>query len=189
MTKLVQSPYVIILAFGLNGLGAIRSAAHAGLKTYSLVTKTSDLSAYSRFSDRILVLPLNPTNEDLRPILDQIFIDERGPGVVFACSDRSAELLGDLKNEGYTNQHLIVPSGETTRTLNDKRLECQAMEDGGISLPRTYYQLGDMPESFPLIIKPRTFRDYRVLGSKNLILYSLTELNQFRHRFQGERFL
>ncbi|MBW0146445.1 ATP-binding protein [Marinobacter arenosus] len=186
------SPYVIILANGLNGLGAIRSAAHAGLKSYTLITKHSDLSTYSRFSERTFVLPASPSLGDIRPILDQLFIDESGPGVLLACSDSSAELLGELKSEGYAKQHLIVPTAETTRILNDKKFECKAMENGEISLPKTYYELtDDAPQSFPLIIKPRTFRDYRILGAKNVILYSEVELDNFRTRFKGymERFI
>ncbi|MBW7470067.1 hypothetical protein QQF73_08545 [Marinobacter sp. M216] len=188
----MPSPYVIILANGLNGLGAIRSAAQAGLKAYTLITKRSDLSTYSRFSEVTFLVPPNPSLADLRPILDRLFIRENGPGVLLACSDNSAELLGELKNEGYSKHHLIVPSMETTRILNDKKLECRAMEQGGIALPKTYYQLSvNDPESFPLIIKPRTFRDYQILGAKNVILYTQTELDEFRQRFRGqvERFI
>lgn len=183
----MEQPYVVIFANGLNGLGAIRSAAHAGLKAYLLISKPSDLSTYSRFSQSSFLLPENPTLGDIRPILDQLFIQEGGPGVLLACSDSSAELLGELKSEGYARQHLVVPSADTTRILNDKKLECRSMEANGISLPKTYYRLADdEPESFPLIIKPRSFRDYQILGSKNVILYSHVELSQFRERFEGQ---
>lgn len=178
-------PYVIILANGLNGLGAVRSAAHAGLKTYTLLTEQSDLCAYSRFSQYRFLLPANPTLDDIRPILDQLHRNEGGPGVLLACSDFAAELLGKLKQEGYANQHLVVPNTETTEVLNDKKLECQYMEEGGITLPKTYYRLSeDVPESFPLIIKPRNFREYSVLGAKNVIVKSQPELDEFREHFQ-----
>ncbi|MBW4933411.1 ATP-binding protein [Marinobacter sp. F4206] len=192
MTLSIRAPYVIILANGLNGLGAVRSAAHAGLKTYTLITKHSDLSTFSRFSENSFLLPSAPTIADIKPILDELFIKECGPGVLLACSDSSAELLGALKSEGYSKHHLIVPLAETTRILNDKKLECRAMEDGGITLPKTYYQLSDdEPQSFPLIIKPRTFRDYQILGAKNVILNTQAELDEFRLRFkdQIERFI
>lgn len=67
-----KKPYVIILANGLNGLGAVRSAAHAGLKTYTLLTNHSDLCTYSRFGQYRFLLPPNPTADDLRPVLDQL---------------------------------------------------------------------------------------------------------------------
>lgn len=183
----MNQPYVIILANGLNGLGAVRSAAHAGLRTYTLLTSQTDLSAYSRYSQYRFLLPATPGVEDLRPILDQLYRNEDGPGVLLACSDLAAELLGKLKTEGYTHHHLIVPSSETTEILNDKKLECQSMEEGGITLPTTYYQLAtDVPESFPIIIKPRTFREYAVLGAKNVIVNTQAELEEFRERFGGK---
>lgn len=187
-----KKPYVIILANGLNGLGAVRSAAHAGLKTYTLLTNQADLCSYSRFSQYRFLLPSTPTVDDLRPVLDQLHDNEGGPGVLLACSDLAAELLGQLKYEGYAKQHLVVPSTETTNVLNDKKLECLYMEKGGITLPKTYYQLSDdEPEAFPIIIKPRTFREYDVLGAKNVILNSPAELNDFRQRFKGhlDRFI
>jgi D-aspartate ligase len=188
----MNHPYVIILANGLNGLGAVRSAAHAGLRTYILLTSKTDLSTYSRYSQNRLMLPANPGLEDVRPVLDKLRLDEGGPGVLLACSDHAAELLGKLKSEGYANHHLIVPTSDTTEILNDKKLECQSMEEGGIVLPKTYYQLGsDAPESFPLIIKPRTFREYEVLGAKNVIVNSQAEFEAFRERFHGnlDRFI
>jgi predicted ATP-grasp superfamily ATP-dependent carboligase len=188
----MYQPYVIILANGLNGLEAVRSAAQAGLKTYTLLTDNTDLCGYSRFSQHRFVLPTNPTVDDLRPVLDQLNANENGPGVLFACSDLAAELLGQLKNDGYTNQHLIVPSTETTDILNDKKLECEYMESGGITLPKTLYCLGDeAPRSYPLIIKPRTFRDYKLLGAKNVIVNSEPDFEKFRDRFdhQLDRFI
>jgi len=182
----MNRPYVIILANGLNGLGAVRSAAHAGLKTYTLLTRQSDLSAYSRFSQYRFLLPIDPTVDDIKPILDQLNNNEGGPGVLLACSDFAAELLGKLKKEGYSNQHLIVPTTETTEVLNDKKLECQYMEQGGITLPKTFYNLEeDVPETFPLIIKPRTFREYKVLGAKNVIIHSMAELDEFKRSFHA----
>ncbi|MEP0002465.1 MULTISPECIES: hypothetical protein [Marinobacter] len=180
----MYQPYVIILANGLNGLGAVRSAALAGLKTYTLLTNNADLCNYSRFSQYRFLLPKNPSSGDLRLILDQLYRNEGGAGVLFACSDFGAELLSTLKLEGYSRQHLIVPSSDTTAVLNDKYLECKYMEEGGITLPKTYYCLeADFPESFPLLIKPRTFRDYELLGSKNRVVASLSELNAFRMEF------
>ncbi|WP_165793972.1 carboxylate--amine ligase [Marinobacter halophilus] len=183
----MNQPYVIILANGLNGLGAVRSAAQAGLRTYTLLTSQTDLSAYSRYGQYRFLLPENPGLHDIKPVLDHLYHNENGPGVLIACSDLSAELLGRLKTEGYSNHHLIVPSSETTELLNDKKLECLSMEEGGITLPKTYYDLGNnVPESFPLIIKPRTFREYSVLGAKNVIVNAREELDEFCERFHGQ---
>lgn len=183
----MNKPYVIILANGLNGLGAVRSAEHAGLRSYTLLTSPSDLSVYSRYSRYHFPLPPNPGVEDIKPVLDQLRHQEQGPGVLFACSDLTAELLGKLKSDGYANHHLIVPSSETTEILNDKKIECKTMEEGLITLPRTYYKLvSDTPESFPIIVKPRTFREYEVLGAKNVIVNSPAELEDFRKRFHGK---
>ncbi|MEX2475906.1 hypothetical protein [Marinobacter sp.] len=182
----MHQSYVIILASGLNGLGAVRSAAHAGLRTYTLLTGQSDLSAYSRYSQYRFLLPPAPCIDDIRPILDNLYLTEGGPGVLIACSDLAAELLGQLKTEGYARHHLVVPCGDTTEVLNDKKLEYQYMLSGGITLPQTYFSLGaDTPESFPLIIKPRTFREYKLLGAKNRIVRTLNELNEFRDQFRG----
>lgn len=188
----MQQPYVIILASGLNGLGAVRSAAHAGLRTYTLLTGQADLSAYSRYSQYRFLLPPAPTANDLRPILDNLYRTEGGPGVLLACSDHAAELLGELKTSGYSLHHLILPCADTTEILNDKKLEYEYMERGGITLPKTFYSLAtDTPDKFPLIIKPRTFREYDLLGAKNEIVHSLEEFDEFRQRFAGslDRFI
>lgn len=180
-------PYVIIFATGLNGLGALRSAAQAGLKTYTLISNQSELSLLSRFSKSRFVLPSKPTIHDIKPVLDHLFIKEGGPGVLLACSDWAAELLGELKSEGYSKQYLIVPSAETTNILNDKKFECKVMADSGILLPKTYYQLSDAkPDTFPIIIKPSSFRDYKILNAKNIILHSQGELDCFREQFKGQ---
>ncbi|MBO6849383.1 MAG: hypothetical protein JJ867_02765 [Marinobacter sp.] len=182
----MQQPYVIVLASGLNGLGAVRSAAHAGLRTYTLLTGQTDLSAYSRFSQYRFLLPSSPSLDDVRLILDNLYTTESGSGVLIACSDYAAEILGKLKNEGYSKHHLMVPGGETTDILNDKKLECEFMAGGAIPLPRTYFDLADcLPETFPLIIKPRTFREYQLLGAKNEIVHSRAELEVFQKRFSG----
>lgn len=182
----MSHPYVIIFATGLNGLGALRSSAAAGLKAYTLINKPSELCNYSRFSECSILLPPKPTLQDITPILDRIYIKEGGPGVLLACSDGAAELLGGLKRDGLSRHHLIVPSSNTTRILNDKKLECQIMKKGGIRLPKTYYQLAkDIPDSYPVIIKPRTFRDYRLLGSKNVLVHSRAELDAFARSLMG----
>ena len=188
----MDNPYVIVIANGLNGLGAVRSASVAGLRTYTLLTNQNDLSAFSRFAQYRFLLPAAPSVEDIRPLLDQLRENEGGPGVLLACSDLGAELLGQLKSEGYDRHHLIVPDSRTTDILNDKKLECEAMEKGGITLPATCYDLAsDDFHHFPMIIKPRTFREYQVLGAKNRIVDSPDELDAFRKEFprQLDRFI
>lgn len=188
----MQQPYVVVLAKGINGLGALRSARHAGLRAYAIVDKPRDLSVYSRMSVGIVTLPPDFGLEALRPVLARLASQEGGPGVLIACSDATAELLSDLKETGYSEHHIIAPTSEATRILNDKQLECRVMEDGGVSLPRTYYELDrDEPDTFPIIIKPRTFRDYQTLKAKNLVIYSQEEFERFRSRFKSQlsRFL
>lgn len=188
----MPKPYVIILANGLNGLGAVRSAAHAGLRTYTLLSAPSDLSVYSRYSKRRYLLPSAPTISDLQPLLESFHHRESGPGVLIACSDFAAELLGKLKAKGYGKHHLVIPGTDTTEILNDKKLECEYMAKGGITLPKTYQTLlGDISEGFPIIIKPRTFREYELLGAKNRIVATKDELDQFREQFSGhlDRFI
>ena len=53
----MNRPYVVILANGLNGLGAVRSAKYAGLKTYTVLTDSFDLCAYSRLNEYRCFLP------------------------------------------------------------------------------------------------------------------------------------
>ncbi|MDO3722419.1 hypothetical protein QVZ43_11860 [Marinobacter sp. chi1] len=183
----MEQAYVIILANGLNGLGAVRSAVHAGIKTYTLVANPKDLTAYSRYSKPFQLIPLNPTVSEVRPVLDRIRSTEGAPGVVLACSDSSAELIGQLKDSGYSAHHLIGPTSKATNILNDKRQECQVMDSGGVTLPKTYYHLeSSPPESFPVLVKPRSFREYEALGSKNLVLDSPEAADEFREKFKGQ---
>lgn len=182
----MERAYVIILANGLNGLGAVRSAAAAGLKVYTILTRPSDLTAESKFAQNRFLLPTKPTLADVKSVLDEIYFIEDSPGVLFACSDFAAELLGNLKTEGYSRHHLLVPTAQTATILNDKKLECCYMENDGIPLPKTYYNLAnETPSSFPIIVKPRTFREQKILGTKNLIITDKLELDGFRSNFSN----
>lgn len=183
----MEKPYVILFAKGLNGLGGLRSANHAGFSAFVLVDNPTDLSVYSRLSCRSYLLPSDPKIKDVLPVLDRLSSSEGGPGVLMACSDSASELLSELKEQGYARHHIIVPSIKTTRVLNDKRLECRLMAGHGIALPRTYYRLGqESPSTFPILIKPRTHKDCDILGAKNVLVHSREELDVFCSRFQEQ---
>lgn len=176
---------IIILANGLNGIGAIHSAAAAGLTVVAVLTSARDTAASSRLPRRKYVLE-HHRPEALRSVLEQVAA-ELGPASVLACSDESAQMLSSLEESGELAPHAtVMPHSGTVRLLNDKKLECERMMGEGVELPPTYLELADLTLPGPLIIKPRTWEGYQVLGAKNLIVEQPAELEAFTQRFQGQ---
>ena len=181
----MSSTKTVIIANGINGLGAVRSAAIAGLDVITILFGKNDLAAHSRYAKIKYYLPTNATAEDLYKILLQIH-EQYGPASIFACSDYSAEMVAKVAPKLAGVHYVLAPSELTVELLNDKKLECLAMAKHGVMVPDTIVSIAEeVPRSFPVLIKPRSHRDYECLGAKNRIVHSQHEWIEFRSRYQA----
>lgn len=172
------SSYIVILAAGLNGLGAIRSAHKAGLKPIVVTFSEIDISMYSRLYLKTYFLE-EQSSSNLKGILKEISI-EFGTASLIACSDMGAELLSGLSAAEILPHVAVSPAPHTVELLNDKTLECKAVESAGVKLPKTYYEVENcVVDNLPLIVKPRTYKDYIKLGMKNKIIETGADLTDF----------
>ncbi|TCS40303.1 hypothetical protein [Reinekea marinisedimentorum] len=187
----MKTEKIIIIANGINGLGAVRSAHQAGLDVITILTNKRDNAAYSRYASNKVFLPQKPTKQDLLKNLKEIS-NTHGKCSIICCSDWAAEWASELSTEIKDLHYFINISPLTVQTLNDKKLECESMIKEGVTIPSTETNLeAPLNSKIPLLIKPRTFADYATLGAKNLVISSEIELVAFRKKFEDvlDRFI
>ncbi len=180
----------IILATGLNGLGAIRSLNVAGFKSIIITDSDKDLSTLSKLPYKIFIVKKNSDwNENVSCILENLSFDYLPP--IVACSDRAASFLADNIEKLSLKYNLLIPNQEVTNTLNDKKLEIDKMNSANVPLPKS---LSDISKgltsnkltglSFPIIIKPRVFEYCQLIKAKNLIISNEKEWDDFYKKYQ-----
>lgn len=175
---------VIIIASGINGLGAVRSANDAGLETVVVLMNRKELASYSRFSKNRFVLPDSPTKKDLLEVL-LLISRQCGKASIVCCSDIAAEWVSELADEISKHHFMIKISPDIVNQLNDKKQECAVMAQGGVQIPESFLDLrSDVITEYPILIKPRLHSDYAILGAKNLVASSRDELEHFKTKFK-----
>ncbi|HCS64597.1 MAG TPA: hypothetical protein DIW64_11260 [Cellvibrio sp.] len=179
----MSSTKTVIIANGINGLGAVRSAAIAGLEVITILSDRNDLAAHSRYAKVKYYLPADARAEDLYQLLLEIY-EQHGAASIISCSDFSVEMVAEIAPKLVGIHYVLAPSAHTVQLLNDKKYECLAMAEYGVMLPDTVVNLAeDMPSSFPALIKPRSHRDYTFLGAKNRILHNEREWLEFKSQY------
>lgn len=174
----------VVIANGLNGYGAVRSLAHAGINSIVIAPSHSDLSALSRLPSRCDVLPMgNDWESQLMELLARLELTERTP--LLACSDRAAAFLQRYRDELEDRYALLIPEGDVIQTLNDKRTELELMQENGIPIPASVTRIESLSSdvlslTLPVIVKPRTYEGYAVISAKNLILRTREQWVEFR---------
>ncbi|WP_026957796.1 GNAT family N-acetyltransferase [Aliagarivorans taiwanensis] len=183
--------YAIVLANGLNGLGAIKSLHQARIGSLCIFPSPKDTGAASRHPAEKHYLPFSPEWEtQLLELLRKLAADYRTPLPIFACSDRAANFLQNYREQLPSNVLCLVPGSELIEQLNDKSQELQLLAPTSVTLPESVAEpLGEHPFDalpLPIIIKPRNYPDYALLGAKNYIATNQAELEQFYQRFSGQ---
>lgn len=186
----------VVLAAGLNGLGAVRSLHRAGIRTIAAVLEPTDVVLHSRLPYRTFVLD----GASDRPIHDLVgrlgdVVAQRP--VLIPTSDHFVKLIAQSWELLSRSFAACLPSRELAELLVDKALETELVERLGMPLPRTLRQLPSGAEELatrlplPVIVKPRSFAELDLLGSKNLVLRTASELKAFYARCgkQLDRFL
>jgi D-aspartate ligase len=177
----------VVLAEHPAGLGAVRSLHAAGIPSVVVALDASSPAMWSRLPVRKVLVPhtmpsreeaLLATLEDLSP--------EAAPHarpVLIPTSDRFLQFVVSARARLERRYAMCVPDDELIRTLIDKARETALLERIRIPLPRTVRDLPSRPDTLigqlglPLIIKPRSFAERPLLGSKNIVVEDERALN------------
>ena len=177
-----EAPRAIVLAVGLNGLGAVRGLGQRGLPVAAICPKSDTGILRSRYVKQGFVIPIGDGYMDRL----QAFLLETFPsgGVLVATSDESAEFLQHRRGELYEHGfRFLIPHDDTTALLNDKRREIELIRSLEIPLPRSISRV-DPPEFLhrlrpPIIIKPRRYDGYALIKAKNIIIQDAEGAQRF----------
>ncbi|MFM7785859.1 MAG: hypothetical protein ACKPE6_14645, partial [Gammaproteobacteria bacterium] len=177
----------IVLANGLNGYGALRSLAKAGIRAIAVAPSKDDLSARSRLPERCIIVPMDDAWERrVLAVLQGIDVPAGTP--LLACSDRAAVFLQNNQQVLSRRFGLLIPGGTVIETLNDKRTELELMLAHGIPVPASVTHVADTVESapplrLPVIIKPRTYEGYSLIKAKNVIVRTAASWSEFHREY------
>lgn len=182
MNGRAQPADAVILCVGINGLGALRSLAAAGISCAVVFPRADRNVRHSRYPTSKHCL----REDDQKALLDALAPYASAGSVVIPTSDAFAEFLSHHRQSLIAQgMRVIVSVDEVTRSLNDKRLEIETIGGHGVPLPRSVTRLSPNPDdlfaqlSAPVIIKPRSFRDAGMIRGKNVIVHDRVELNVF----------
>lgn len=177
---------VLVLAVGTNGLGIVRGLHSKGIKCIVACKSRLDHSYLSRLPCQRYLLP---TDEDIHLSLKGL-IEKIGHAVdcVIPSSDEYASILRKLQRDSVENLRFILPPGDLVDLLNDKVSEVSLIEKTGTKIPRTLVDLSSFSSElatieFPIIVKPRSYQGYSLLGAKNRIVENEEELSDFCHSY------
>ncbi len=182
----------IVLATGLNGLGAIRSLNLAGFKPIVITDSDKDLSTLSSLPHKIFIVKKDSDwHENVSYILDNLSFDYLPP--IVACSDRAAGFLADNVEKLSLKYNCLIPSQDVTQTLNDKKLEIDKMNSANVPMPKSLSNISKgltsdklTALSFPIIVKPRIFEYCQLINAKNLIITNEKEWHEFYVEYQAD---
>ena len=161
----------IILAAGINGVGAARSLGRAGILHVVLYTGERNPVRWSRYP--VAVARITDSSDD--DLLLELIARYAGAGrAILACSDAYADFLSRqrvaLEDMGLA---VICPPEGVGEALNDKSRELSLMLGVQVDLPRSLTSLPASVEQFvasvglPAIIKPRSYAQARLIRTKN----------------------
>lgn len=181
-----QHSVAVILGAGRNGLGAVRSLYKKRIGTIVVCSSRFDPAYLSRLPLRKVLFPRGEALDQWLSGFIKSITEEAD--CVIPTSDEFASALRRLSNPGEQQLPWIHPPENLVDVLNDKRSEIRLIESMGIPLPATVMGLERLAREtsclrFPIIIKPRTYQGYAVLGAKNRIINSQAELAAFNREF------
>lgn len=172
----------IILAVGLNGLGAVRSLGAHRVPVYVICNSADQTILRSRY---VLGSFIVKDGEDFEErVLEVLLNNFSGGGVILPTSDQTVELVQNKKNHlDSLGFKFLIPPENTVTILNDKKSELEFMEGLDVPCPKSETSISDFDSlkklSFPVIIKPRRFDGYSLIGAKNIILKNDSDLKDF----------
>jgi predicted ATP-grasp superfamily ATP-dependent carboligase len=172
-------PLAIILAAGVNGLGAVRSLARARVPTLVVTRSAGDPVRHSRYARKYLVR----RQDDPAPeVLRLLHGASAGPVVVIPAADDFIHLLAPHREALRDRCRFALPGNDLLAVLRDKAVETRFIAETGVPLPATVQHLPPTAAGLlrmlglPILLKPRTSEDKQRLGRKNILATTRAEL-------------
>ncbi len=180
-----SSPVAFVLAAGTNALGVVRGLREARVPTVVVATSPEEPALQSRFPvRRVLAVAARDEDPD-QALLEALLRSTAERAVLFPTSDRHVSFLARHRETLASSFDYLVPEEAAAETLIDKFLETELIEGIDVPLPTTVREIPPQPDRLlarlrlPVIVKPRSFAHYAVLGRKNVLLRSEAEATRF----------
>lgn len=179
----------IVVGSGVNALGAVRGLEMKGIGSILACRSGSrwDPAYMSRLPIRRVRIP---SEVDLADWLTDFICSVAGEAdCIVPTSDECAEVLRELREGSRIPLVCVLPPRDLVDVLNDKKIEVEFIRALDIPIPATVSDLsqsgiGKDGLQFPVIVKPRTYKGYAILGCKNQIVRSEPEFEAFLRRFE-----
>lgn len=176
----------VVLAHGVNGLGAIRSLAEAGIPHAVVCVGARNPARFSRYPTRTLRVRIGATDRELLATLSSV----SGQGAaLLGTSDADIDFLSRQREALVAAGFAVVcPPRDLGAKLNDKATELALVRNVAIDVPKSLTAL--MPSAdaviarlgLPIMIKPRSYRNASLIASPNVIVRDRATLEAFLAR-------
>ncbi|GLX78201.1 hypothetical protein tinsulaeT_15410 [Thalassotalea insulae] len=178
-------PNTIVLAAGPNGLGVVRSLYLQGVKCQVITRDKGDISLKSKVPTIKLYIDGTTDEEQHQWLLATLKTQPKNT-IIVPTSDWFVTFLTEHEEVLRQNCEFIIPDSHLAEVLIDKAKETLTVGEV-IPIPKTVQHIDNQQQlsselSLPIIIKPRSHK-HMVLGSKNIIINSQPELEQFFSQF------
>jgi len=181
----------VVIAKGLNGIGAIRSLNKAGFETIVISDSKEDLSIISRLpKQKIIISNDEQWESNLLSTIQEL--DFASPPAIIACSDQGAKFLSENYASISKKYKQLSPDIEVTNMLNDKKFEIEHMKKFSIDIPKSITKIPKIGKNvllsslgFPVIIKPRTYLETNLINAKNIILRNHQDWQEFYSQYKN----
>lgn len=175
---------VVVLSAGPNGLGVTRSLYKKGIKPWVISRSAQDVINYSRLPAKKTVL-----GSQAEEMLLAELTNAEPDTVVIPTSDWFVSFLSEHATYLRPRLRFVQASPHITDMLIDKAEETRFIARY-CALPKTIQKLQNVAAllaqlTLPVIIKPRSHK-HMVLGSKNRILHTVSDVEAFFSDYQHQ---
>lgn len=179
----------VVLAHGVNGLGAIRSLGEAGIPHAVVCAGGRNPARFSRYPSRVLRVREGAPDREL---LDALFGVSGQNAALIATSDAHVDFLSREREALVAAGFAVVcPPGDLGARLNDKAAELALVRNIAVDLPRSLTALSPTADEvtaalgLPIVIKPRSYLSTSLIARPNVIVRDRVTLEGFLVRHAG----
>lgn len=181
-----QSPVAIILGFDINGLGVVRSLGKKNIKSVVICPNKDDPSNHSNYpmEKKIFDYKGDYDSDLLKLLIDFNYANK----VLIPTSDKTVEFMDRNRSILKKYYKLAIPGADAISLLIDKKIEVDYISKSGVHCPRTELELykglhKDIKFTYPLLVKPRMYKDCSIIKKKNILLNTQEELKNFEQMY------
>jgi D-aspartate ligase len=179
-----KGPLAVILGSTVAGLSITRSLGRRGVPTLQIDSDRNE-AMHSRYGESYLLPPRKEHEKEWIDFLKSIGKSLEKPAIIIPTADEYLLFLSRNRRELEQSFCSLLPDSDIVECIVNKRTQYAAAELAGISIPKTLYPetISDVRSwardlTFPVILKPYTFKGRRVIHSKVLLLESPAQLVQ-----------